>query len=158
MSVDEYMKKSLEMQARQVALLEAIAASLGGKSEVLIRVPEETFVEAAKQAAAETKKTTEQAAVEADAIVAANRAKEAAEKAEAGKTAESPVLKQAAAEVAAEADKKPPTAEDVRSALMALGRRKNSEAAVQLLKKYGATSVSTLSVDDYATLIAESQS
>lgn len=53
------------------------------------------------------------------------------------------------------ADEKKYTAEDVRSALMALGKREGSNAAIELLQKYGSTSVSGLAEADYATIIKD---
>lgn len=107
MDVNEYMKRSVELQERTVALLERLAGDAGSTVTLVV-----------------------------DAADAARGIGGAAGQ-------------------AAGAGAGPPKIDDVRAALATYGQRQGNPAAIALLKKYGATSVSGLSPDDYAALIAD---
>lgn len=138
MDVNEYMRISLELQQQTVQHLAEISAKLGGTETVTLLVDAKEAVAAIAQAADEVKGD----ASKGSSKQASNHAKDDAKQEQ---------------EQAAKSEEKPKTADDVRAALMDFGKREGSEAAIALLKKYDATSVSSLSKDDYAAIIADAK-
>lgn len=134
MDINKYMETSLAHQHRANELLAAILAKLSEGETVQIRVPVETAAAIAGKGEGKTEdKPTGSAKQQKN------------------------VEREDKPEDKPKATGKPPSAEDVRSALMALGKREGSQAAIDLLQKYGSTSVSGLAEDDYAKLIEDAQ-
>lgn len=136
LDVNEYMRRSVELQERAVALLERLAGGAGSTVTVVVD---------AADAAREIGEAAEQVRRTADAAAGSGR--------QAANHARDDAAQEAAAEEAK--GEKPPKIDDVRAALATYGQRQGNPAAIALLKKYGATSVSGLSPDDYAALVAD---
>jgi hypothetical protein len=136
MDINEYMQQSLQLQQ---AILDELKKLNGGVS---LR----TSGSAAKPETA-TVQTVEGKATEVATQQAADPANGSSKQAKAHSKDDAPAPDEA----------KAPTADDVRAALMAIGKREGSNAAVALLEKYGATSVSVLDPANYAALIADSK-
>lgn len=140
MDINEYMQQSLQLQQ---AILDELKKLNGGVS---LR----TSGSAAKPETA-TVQTAEGKVTEVATQQAADPANGSSKQAKAHSKDDAPF------DTAAATEAKAPTADDVRAALMAIGKREGSNAAVALLEKYGATSVSVLDPANYAALIADSK-
>lgn len=141
MSPDAYMKRSLELLTQMNAILEDVRALLTAKQG-------ETAV-ATKPAA-----PTQPAPIE-DPADPPQSETAVADKAADPTNGSSKQASNHGKDDAKQEKPKKVTADNVRSALMALGKREGSEAAVALLKKYDSTSVSALKEEDYEAIIAD---
>lgn len=130
MDINEFMETSLELQQKQLDALREIAAAVTQGATVVTNVT--TTPTAGKPTKAETP-----AKVEGSARQASNHAKDDAP----AKTGKEKKL----------------TADDVRSALVDLGKREGSDAAIALLTKYKAKSVSEVDEGEYAAIIADAK-
>lgn len=146
MDVNSYMEKSLALQEQAVALLKQMVSGTGTITTVVNTTHDEVLVKEAVSKASTGKADAKKGSTKQ----AANHAKDDNEPPFEPAT-DTPKEKAAFA-----ADKaKEPTSDDVRAALMLLGKREGSEAAIALLQKHGATSVSSLDKSVYAELIAD---
>lgn len=134
MDVNEYMKRSIELQEAILAELKRLSG-LGIKSggQVVADEVARAQTEDAKPKATEHKPNPASGSTKQ----AANHAKDD----------EPPFDK----------GEKKLTADDVRAALMDLGKAQGSEAAIALLKQHGATAVSGLAKDAYEQVIADAR-
>ena len=144
--VDEYMKKSLEAQLRSAAALESIAESLAAVAR------------GGGAVGAGNARPASTAAVEAGTSQARAAASDASAKPaapDAGNAAAS-TSTQASAQPAAggsASSGKKITVDDVRAALKSYAAAQGNPSAMELLKSYGAVSVSTLPEDKWAEFV-----
>lgn len=150
MDINKYMEQSLEMQVRQTALLQAILEQLSKGETIQVRVPVETA-----EAILGAKRGDEHPEDMKDAALISDAANGSGKQAANHDRDDQAQVAEKEKKVEAATGEKPKSADDVRAALMALGKRQGSDAAIALLKKYDATSVSGVKVEDYDKLIAD---
>lgn len=157
MDINEYMSKSLELQAKQVALLERVAEGIESLNESGIFIANQndlenaipvvilgggvsnvTVVEGADMAKAMESKAGEKV------IVDAVKKTQAEKPAETAKAEDKPAAEEPKQDKPAEETKKKVTIDDARSALKKFAAIEGNDAAMELLTSLKAKSVSDL--------------
>lgn len=151
MDVNKFMEKSLEAQLEQNKLLAAILAGMTAINDNIEQIgkgftPRSTETLTLKLDASEMTKAINEVVTELKQEAPATEQTTQAE----------PVVETKQVEAAKDAEVQPEyKPDDVRAALMQLGKREGTEASIAVLKKYGATSVSGLDAANYGDVIKD---
>lgn len=149
MDINEYMSKSLELQAKQVALLERVAEGIESLNESGIFIANQNDLENAIPVVVlgggvSNVAVTEQVTAKKDAPKQENKPAQADKPAETAKAEDKPAAEEPKQDKPAEETKKKVTIDDARGALKKFAAIEGNDAAMELLTSLKAKSVSDL--------------